>query len=61
MTWHEAAPPAEERLLAAPTTTRSRQTAASSLTRPAMLVAKPPEMAKSPKIYANANIQTKEE
>jgi len=29
MTWHEAAPPAEERLLAAPTTTRLWQIAAS--------------------------------
>jgi hypothetical protein len=31
MTWHKAAPPAEERLPAAPATTRSRQTAARSL------------------------------
>ena len=33
MTWHQAAPPADERLPAKPTTTRSRQTAASSPTR----------------------------
>jgi len=33
MTWHEGAPLTEERLPAAPTTTRSRQTAASSPTR----------------------------
>ena len=32
MTWHEAAPPAEGRLPAAPMTTRSRQTTASSPT-----------------------------
>ena len=35
MTWHDAATPAQERLPAAPATTQSRQTAASSPTRPA--------------------------
>jgi len=43
MTWHEAAPPTEERLPAAPTTARSWQTAAGSPTRLATLAAIPPE------------------